>query len=316
MESEASAMGFLLLGLLHGYGVSRPVGGMQTLVDALATSYRAHGGEIRTGTVVSEIRVSGNRTTGVILADGSSITARAVLSTADPYSTLRHLLPDGTLDRQMTARVDHIPANAHGASPFKVDLALSGRVSIPRHHHPDVDLRKPVLLYGTEEAIVESFTAAARGEICGVPFIWACISTAVDSTQAPDGQDCVYLYPPAMPSRPPGGWAALSPTAEKITLTTAAKFLGGLEDAELGRWVETPDEMARRTGAWRGSIVHVDFSLMRTGPLRPAWGLGKYATPIEGLFIGGAGTHPGGSVSGLPGKLSSRRVDAFLAAYR
>jgi phytoene dehydrogenase-like protein len=289
---------------------------MQTLVEALAASFVAHGGQIRTGTAVSEVRVRGGRTTGVILADGSEISARAVLSTADPYTTLRRLLPDGTLDRQVTARVDHIPANAHGASPFKVDLALSGQASVPRHRHPDVDLRKPVLLYGTEHAVVDSFTAAARGEICDNPFMWACISTAVDSGQAPDGQDCVYQYPPAMPSRPPGGWAAVSPTAEKVTLATAGKFLGGLEDLELGRWVETPDEMARRTGAWQGSIVHVDFSLMRTGPLRPAWGLGNYGTPVEGLFIGGAGTHPGGSVSGLPGKLSSRRVERHLAAQR
>jgi phytoene dehydrogenase-like protein len=311
--NDASAMSFLLLGLLHGYGVSRPVGGMQSLVDALAASFRSHGGQIRTGTAVSEIVVSGGRAAGVALADGSSISARTVLSTADPHTTLRDLVPAGTLDRQVTARVDHIPANAAGASPFKVDLALAGHATVPNHRHPDVDLREPVLLYGTEQAIVASFAAAARGEVCEDPFIWACITSAVDSTQAPEGQDCLYLYLPAMPSRPPGGWDGLSSLAEKVTVNTAGKILGRLDELEIGRWVENPDQMARRTRAWQGSILHVDFSLMRTGPLRPAWGLGSYRTPIDGLFLGGAGTHPGGSVSGLPGKLSSRRVSRHLA---
>jgi phytoene dehydrogenase-like protein len=313
VQNEASAMSFLLLGLLHGFGVSRPVGGMQSLVDALAASFRSYGGQIRTGTAVSEIQVKGGRAVGVTLADGSSISARAVLSTADPHTTLRELLPEGTLDRQVTARVDHIPANASGASPFKVDLALSGHATVPNHRHPDVDLREPVLLYGTEQTIIDSFTAAARGEICEDPFIWACITSAVDATQAPDGQDSIYLYPPAMPSRPHGGWEGLSSSAEKVTTNAAGKILGRLEELEIGRWVEDPDQMAHRTRAWQGSILHVDFSLMRTGPLRPAWGLGSYRTPVEGLFLGGAGTHPGGSVSGLPGKLSSRRVERSLA---
>jgi phytoene dehydrogenase-like protein len=101
--------------------------------------------------------------------------------------------------------------------------------------------------------------------------------------------------------------------AEKVTTNAAGKILGRLEELEIGRWVEDPDQMAHRTRAWQGSILHVDFSLMRTGPLRPAWGLGSYRTPIDGLFLGGAGTHPGGSVSGLPGKLSSRRVERSLA---
>jgi phytoene dehydrogenase-like protein len=313
VENDASAMSFLLLGLLHDYGVSRPVGGMQSLVDALTASFRSHGGQIRTGTPVSEIQVRGRRAVGVTLADGSSISARTVLSTADPHTTLRELLPGGTLDRQLTARVDHIPANADGASPFKVDLALSGQATVPNHRHPEVDLREPVLLYGTEQTIVDSFAAAARGEICEDPFIWACITSAVDATQAPDGQDCVYLYPPAMPCRPLGGWDGLTSLAEKITTDTAGKILGRLDELEIGRWVENPDQMARRTRAWQGSILHVDFSLMRTGPLRPAWGLGSCRTPIDGLFLGGAGTHPGGSVSGLPGKLSSQRVERHLA---
>ncbi|WP_009478461.1 NAD(P)/FAD-dependent oxidoreductase [Rhodococcus sp. JVH1] len=315
VAADGSAMSFVLVGLLHEYGVSRPAGGMQSLIDAVAASFRESGGKIVTGTPVSEILMESGRAAGVVLADGQTIKSQAVLSTADPHTTLRELVPEGTLDRRTLARVDHIPANATGASPFKVDLALSGRATVPHHTHSDVDLRQPVLLYGTEEDIVSSFESAARGELPGNPFMWACITTAVDPTQAPKGQDSVYLFNPAMPVAPREGWAPLAGPAEKLTIDTAQRFLGGLSDHEIGRWVESPDQMAARTRAWKGSIVHVDISLTRTGPLRPAWGLGGYTTPVEGLFLGGAGTHPGGSVSGLPGKLSSTRVSRYLSKF-
>jgi phytoene dehydrogenase-like protein len=96
-------------------------------------------------------------------------------------------------------------------------------------------------------------------------------------------------------------------------MARASEFLGDLERLEQGRHVGTPKDMAAWTRAHNGCITHVDFGLMRFGPLRPALGLGSYRTPVEGLFLGGSGSHPGGSVSGLPGRISSRRVRRYLA---
>ncbi|MDJ0441203.1 phytoene desaturase family protein [Rhodococcus qingshengii] len=312
VEADGSGMAFLLLGLLHEYGVSRPIGGMQTLVNSLASSFQASGGKVFVDSPVAQVLLEGDRARGVELEDGRVIKAKSVLSTADPHTTLRDLVADGVLDRQTLARVDHIPANAAGASPFKVDMALSGLLTIPNHIHPDVDLRHPVILYGTEDDVVSSFTACTRNELPSNPFMWACIPTAVDPTQAPVGQDTLYLYPPAMPARPLRGWKDLSGDAEKLTVERAQQFIGGIDEFEIGRLTETPEQMAARTRAWKGSILHVDFSPLRTGPLRPAWGLGGYRTPIDGLFLGGAGTHPSGSVTGLPGKLSAARVRRYV----
>lgn len=313
VDKPGSSLAFLLLGFLHTSGITRPIGGMAALTQALSRSFTGHGGQISTGLAVEEIEFVGNAVRGVRLEDGTSVSARAVLSTADPYTTLKSLMPEGALDLATTARVDHIPANGDDISPFKVDLALSSRVTVPNHELQGVDLRTPVLMLGTVEEVLDSFAVAAKGEVPENPAMWVCVTTGADPSQAPPGQDSVYLYPLAMPLNPGAGWAQLSSTAEKATLSMASRFVSGLDEFEISRLVETPTMLAERTRARNGCLAHVDISLMRTGPLRPAWGLSGYATPFKGLFLGGAGSHPGGGVSGLPGKLASSRVDRYLA---
>jgi len=316
VDLEGSATSFLLLGLLQRVGVSRPVGGMQRFTDALVASLRASGGTLLTATPVREVLVRRERATGVLLEDGRQIESRAVLATCDPYTALRKLVPDGVLDRRTLARVDHIPANAHGASPLKIDIALSGRVTLPRHAHPDVDLRIPAQVYGTVEDTTSSFIAARRGELPTSPMMWAVVTSGADPTQAPPGQDVVYLYPPAMPAFPAGGWPAIKAEAEELVVKKAGEFFGNIAELEIGRLVETPDDMAERYRVHNGCIIHVDNGLMRAGSLRPAMGLGGYRTPIDGLFLGGSGSHPGGSMTGLPGRLSSQRVRQYLSSGR
>jgi phytoene dehydrogenase-like protein len=312
-NADGSALSLLLLGLLHAVGIGRPIGGMQKLADALSASARAAGATVRTGAAVDRIIVSRGRASGVRLADGTAIAARAVLATCDPYTTLRRLVPDRELDRRTLARVDAIPCNASGSGPTLINVALSGRAELTRHRHPDVDLRRTVMLYGSTDDVREGFAAARRGELAERPFLWAAITTALDPTQAPDGADVVYLYNVTTPVHPAAGWDAIRGRAENLTMARASEFLGDLERLEQGRHVGTPKDMAAWTRAHNGCITHVDFGLMRFGPLRPALGLGSYRTPVEGLFLGGSGSHPGGSVSGLPGRISSRRVRRYLA---
>jgi phytoene dehydrogenase-like protein len=91
-------------------------------------------------------------------------------------------------------------------------------------------------------------------------------------------------------------------------LGTAQEAAPGLESLEIGRYVETSEDLAERTGAINGCIYHVDHVPTRMGPLRPAVGAGGYRTPLAGLYLGSAGCHPGGGVSGLPGKLCAETV--------
>jgi phytoene dehydrogenase-like protein len=140
-----------------------------------------------------------------------------------------------------------------------------------------------------------------------MPFV-GLVSTEADSSLAPAGQDTLYLWSGWTPHDPPEGWAGLAEPAGQALIDHAALFYDGVEQLEIGRHVEAWPELARRTRVPDGNILHVDGTLLRQGPLRPALGFGGYRTPVPGLYLTGAGTHPGGSVSGIPGQLAARVV--------
>jgi phytoene dehydrogenase-like protein len=99
-------------------------------------------------------------------------------------------------------------------------------------------------------------------------------------------------------------------------LTKSSAYIAPLKEAEIGRVVETPEDLGRRLNVRNGCITHIDMGLLRAGPLRPAVGLGTGKTPLDGLFLGGSSTHPGGGVTGLPGRTSAERTKRFLAKQR
>jgi phytoene dehydrogenase-like protein len=132
------------------------------------------------------------------------------------------------------------------------------------------------------------------------------VPSAADPSQAPTGQDTLYLLAVAVPFAPPEGWAALKQSASERVIGQAATFYGGLSDMEIGRQVHTHEDIRELMHVTGGCHPHVDQVLSRSGPLRPALGLGGYQTPVKALFLGGSGSHPGGSVTGLPGYNSAR----------
>jgi phytoene dehydrogenase-like protein len=93
-------------------------------------------------------------------------------------------------------------------------------------------------------------------------------------------------------------------------------YYDGIEELEIGRWVESPPEMTERTNVPNGNVYHVDMTLARMGPLRPALGFGGYRMPVRGLYLSGAGAHPGPSVSGLPGQQAARALLSDLKRDR
>ena len=314
IDAPGSSATHVLLAFLHRAGAVRPVGGMQALPAALAACLAAAGGRVTTSAPVTEIVVEGGRATGVALGNGTVLRARrAVLATCDPRTTLERLLPDGTLPARLAARARHIPANASGAGAMKADLALAGRLELGRHQRArrdGLDLRRPAVLVGTPAGNRRAYARCAAGllpERDDNP-LWLVVTNAVDPSQAPDGQDSLYVYTPTMPVHPEEGWKDLEGEAADRIVARVARFYDGVADLEIGRWVETPDLTARRTGATNGCALHVDVTLLRSGGLRPALGFGPGAKPVTGLHLGGAGSHPGGGVTGLPGRLAARQI--------
>tara|TARA_B100001105_G_scaffold58079_1_gene44474 strand:- start:11491 stop:13065 length:1575 start_codon:yes stop_codon:yes gene_type:complete len=314
ITNDGTGIYFALLGFLHRFGVGRVVGGMHKLTNAMAERLQELGGEILLSSPVAEIVAEGGTTTGVRLADGRVIGARAVIATLHPKMALEMVTP-GQIERRLLTRAALAPANAHGASPLKVDVALRGQVSIARHEAKRSDglsLRKSVLLIGTEEAVLENFRASARGEVPTLPYMWITAPSAVDPTQAPAGQDVAYLYPVAMPVNPREGWDAIRQRVGQQVIDQAGEYMQGLSALEIGRRVEAAPDLAKRLNVHNGCVVHIDTATTRSSTMRPAVGLGGDTLPVKGLYLGGAGIHPGGGINGLPGKIAAQRVKRFL----
>jgi phytoene dehydrogenase-like protein len=260
---------------------------------------------------VEQVIVHGGRACGVVVASGEELHAHAVLCATEPHRALTDLLPPDALPSRLLTRAQHIPCDNDGCTHFKVEMALSGRLELPRHERfrgDGVDLRIPSALVGTIDEIAAAIAAAKSGRLPEpLPFV-SIVPTAADPSQAPAGQDTLSLWSGWLPHEPPGGWPACKAIVEEAFVAHAAQYYDGIEQLEIGRAVETPEEISARTGVRNGNVYHVDVTLTRVGPLRPALGFGGYRTPVTGFYITGAGTHPGPSVSGIPGQQAARVV--------
>jgi len=293
-------------------GILRPRGGMTGLMNAFAGKIAAHGGQIRLGAGVQEIQLSAGRANGVRLTDGTVLQAlRGVLASCAPQVTLSKLLPEGTLDRRLTNKVAMIPANGVNVAAFKIDVAVGGRIDYPKaaaKRHDGFDVRRTTLMTGTLEEHYSHLLSTKLGQIVDTPPVYMAVLSASDPTIAPDGQDVLYLHS-NVPADPVGGWEANKDLYTQTIVKSAERFLSGL-DAEIGRVVHTPKDFEDRFATPKGCYFHVDMTPLRLGTNRPAAELGGYSTPVPGLYLAGAGSHPGGTVSGWCGRLAAQTAIA------
>jgi phytoene dehydrogenase-like protein len=302
---DGSGIAALATAPLHKYGVGRAIGGMQAIPDALQRCLIANSGEVRLNSEVTGIDVRAGSVEGTVLADGQRLAADYVVASCAPQIT------GALLDPEQVAKASVLraaPANALNIGCFKVDLALGGQLTVPLHERADgTDMRKPTMMFGTFEQVLEAERQARQGQVPSNPPWWATILSATDPSQAPAGQDVLYLYSPT-PVRPIDPWTQQREHAADTLISAASEVLAGIKEYELGRVIETPEDLERRLHAPNGCIYHVDQSVTRLGPLRPGLGWGTGDRQVRGLFLGGAGTHPSGGVSGIPGQLAARAI--------
>jgi len=321
-DMSGTGVAFLWLATMHRFTCKRPVGGVQAIPNALARRLQAKKGTVLTNSAVAEIVVNGGRATGVRLVDGTRIAARrAVVASCDPRTALGTLVPSHALPPETITAVENIPVSNLNYGQAKIDLALNGTVTMKRHQswrRDDLDVRRPSHMIGTEAGVRRLFAKSAAGVLPNPDelSLWPVIPTALDPTQAPPGQDTVYLYCAVVPYAPEGGWDSVRDKFAETVLEAAALYYDGLGDLEIGRQVLTNEDIAKRTHASGGNVAHVDMVLSRSGPLRPARGLGGYSTPVEGLYLGSSGSHPGGGITGGPGYLSAQKVIKDLRPRR
>lgn len=308
---EHTGINLLIVPLIMRVGMARPRGGMGMLPRALERSLVAAGGRVQTSARVQELLLDGGHIAGVRLTTGAELRARTVLTATEPTQVLNKWLPDGALSERMAARASHIPTRSGNCAHFKIQVAFRGKLQLKRHNAArtdGLDLRTPTHVVGSIDDICRAITDAGSGRLPDPLPYASMINTAMDSTLAPAGQDCLSLWSGWVPLEPAEGWDDMKAATEKALVEHAMSYLDGFESLEVARWVESPPEMMARTSVPTGNVYHVDMTMMHLGPFRPAWGFGGYRTPVPGLYLSGGGTHPGPSVSGLPGQQAARTL--------
>jgi phytoene dehydrogenase-like protein len=225
----------------------------------------------------------------------------------------------GAVERRLMQRIAHVPANRSNAAPFLANVAMKAPLRLKRHHdmrHDNADLNKAVGLIGLADDVRHSFATARRGDIPTRHAVSLSPLSNIDPTQAPEGCSIAYLYLPAMAVDAREGWSpALKDKVMASIIAQVSEYYDGFQH-EVGRFVETSREREVRLNVTNGSVTHVDFGALRAGVHRPATGFGGPKPAVPGLFLGGAGSHPGGGVSGIAGRIAADRTLRFLKKMR
>jgi phytoene dehydrogenase-like protein len=309
-DADMSGWALIYLGVLQKWGVTMFEGGTGAFPAALIRCLQAHGGRVRCSAPVDELVVDHGRVAGVRLAGGEELTAaRAVLTACGPSIVLNRMLPAGVLPDRLAEAARNIPTTSTGFGNCKINVALKGKVALPRHqawrkqHLPgdDVDLRLPCVTWSTHEQSLRAAEQCVKGEVPEMIPGLGQVTTAFDPSMAPAGHDTWWFWSGLVPARPNESWDVVRDKIAQRVLTNCNEYYEGLEELEIARRTLTPRDLEERFGAPEGNVYHVDPIVSRFGPARPAVGLSGYKTPVPGLFLSGSGTHPIAGINGMPG---------------
>ncbi len=313
-RSAGSAGLLLLLGAGQGHPIGTgwmARGGTGAVSAALASAARQAGAEIRTGAAVQAITADGGVATGVVLANGETIAARAVVSSADPKRTLLGLIDPIHLEPDFLQRVRNI--RMHGTLA-KVNYAVSSLPTFAGLAARDSQEQAAALsgrirLNRDSDTIERAFDRAKYGALADEPSIELTIPSIADGSLAPAGQHVISAYVQFAPYRLRGTtWDDERERLGDVTTRTIAMYAPGFESAVVARQVVTPLDLERTYGLTEGHIFHGDLALDQFFVTRPLLGWARYSTPIRHLFLCGSGTHPGTGLNGRSGALAAKAI--------
>jgi phytoene dehydrogenase-like protein len=285
-------------------------GGPSALSEALAAAAREAGAEIRTGARVVAVTTADGAVAGVALASGEEIAAPAVVSGLDPKQLLTGLVDPVTLGPAMRWRAGNIRTPGRLA---KVNLVLDALPEFPAAAG-DARLLRGRIQVGTTsiDAVERAFDASKYGEVGESPVLEATIPSLVDPSlvaDAPEGTHVMSMLvqwvPPMAPGADAPAWRDLIGDLAVRTLETVAPGIGGHVTA---RQILTPDDLEAEYGLTGGHPLHAEPALDSFFLWRPLLGWARYRMPVDGLYLAGSGAHPGGGVTGAPGRNAAREV--------
>jgi phytoene dehydrogenase-like protein len=290
-------------------------GGMGGITQALAGSARAKGATLRTGAPVERILVENGNAIGVALADGTEIRSRITVSNADPKRTFLKLVERRHLDSKFAERVLRLKMEA---AYFKFHAALKGVPDFSAcfaEGEFDPRFLAEVKICPSMDYFVEAWADAKRGFASRAPVMEVQVPSAYDSTLAPPSHHVMSIWALYAPVRPAAGtWEEQRrPVGERL-IDTLASYAPNLRDIIVDWSLFTPADIEQRMAMTDGNIRHLDMVPGQFLAKRPLPGWSNYRTPIGNLYLCGAGTHPGGEVTGAPGHNAANMILADLGS--
>lgn len=287
----------------HAGSFALPAGGMGAVTQAIAAAAQAAGVEIRLSSPVASVSLNGDRVSGVRLENDETLTADVVVSNADPKTTLMKLLGARHLETEFARRVHNVRAIGTAA---KLHLALSGVPAfrgLPAEHAGERLLIAPDLSY-----IEQAFNPAKYREFSSAPVLEITLPSVHDASLAPAGKHVLSAVVQYAPHDIEGGWDAHRERFANATLALLERYAPGLRAQIIASELLTPLDIEREFRMTGGHWHHGELTLDQFMMLRPVPGAGGYAMPVTGLYLCGAGCHPGGGVMGSAGRNAARVI--------
>jgi phytoene dehydrogenase-like protein len=285
------------------------IGGMGAISQAMGKAAAERGVEIRLSTPVREVLVEGGRAVGVVTERGEALRARCVISNLNPRLLYGSLIDPAQLPEDFRERIAQYRC---GSGTFRMNVALSelpdftalpGR-SVAEHHTAGI-IMAPSLEY-----MDQAYLDAKAGGWSRRPIVEVLIPSTLDDSLAPPGQHVASLFcqhvAPVLPDN--ASWDTYREQVADVMINLVNSHAPNFKAAVLGRQIMSPLDLERTFGLIGGDIMHGALSLDQLFSARPLLGHGDYRGPLKGLYMCGAGTHPGGGVTGAPGHNAAREI--------
>ncbi len=287
------------------------IGGMGAITQAMAKACAEQGVEIVTNAAVSEVIVEKGRAVGVVAAGGAARRAKVVVSNLHPKLLFGKLVDRSLLPADFNERIDRYRS---GSGTFRMNVALSELPTFACLPQAGDHLTAGIIMAPSLGYMDHAFADARTHGWSAAPIVEMLIPSTLDDTLAPPGRHVASLFcQHAAPVLSDGrSWDDHREEVADLMIDTVDAHAPGFKASVLGRRALTPLDLERTFGLVGGDIFHGKLDLDQLFSARPVLGHGDYRAPLPGLYMCGAGTHPGGGVTGAPGRNAAREILADM----
>ncbi|MEA5594442.1 beta-carotene ketolase CrtO [Rivularia sp. UHCC 0363] len=318
-SQKTLAIGAIMMAMRHNPGMARPRGGTGALTQALVNLVTSKGGVILTDQHVEKVLIDNGKAVGVRVAGGKEYRAKeAVISNIDAKRLFMQMIDKSDTDAadpDLHERLERRIVN-NNETILKIDLALNEPLHFEHHEHKDEYLVGSILIADSVTHVEQAHSLCTLGQIPDAdPSMYVVMPSFRDPSLAPPGKHTLWIefFAPYQIKDAEGtglngtGWTdeLKNKVADKV-IDKLADYAPNVKNATIARAVESPAELGDRLGAYKGNYYHIDMTLDQMIFFRPLPEIANYKTPINDLYLTGAGTHPGGSISGMPGRNCAR----------